>query len=193
MDNGAESYRQFLDGDDKGIVEIVKNYKDGLILYLNGYVNNLYIAEELTEDAFFRLITKKPNYSGKSSFKSWLYAIGRNIAVDYIRRNSKQLGTPIEDMANYLIEESNLEKSYIQDERKIEVHKALSSLNRDYKNILWLVYFEGFSNREAAEILRKNDRQIKNLLYRAKQALKSKLEKEGFIYEELRRNGKIPV
>lgn len=185
MDNGAGSYRRFLAGDDKGIIEIVNDYKDGLILYLNGYVNNLYIAEELTEDTFFKLITKKPKYSGKSTFKSWLYAIGRNTAVDYIRHRSGQPDTPIEDMDIYLCEEKNLEKSYIRDERKIEVHKALSSLNRDYKNILWLVYFEDFSNKEAAVILRKNDRQIKNLLYRAKQALKTKLEKEGFIYEEL--------
>ena len=82
MDNGASSYRRFLDGDDNGITEIVENYKDGLILYLNGYVNNIFIAEELTEDTFFRLVIKKPKYSGKSTFKSWLYAIGRNVAVD---------------------------------------------------------------------------------------------------------------
>lgn len=119
MDNGASSYRRFLNGDDEGIVEIVNDYKDGLILYLNGYVNNLYIAEELTEDTFFKLITKKPKYSGKSTFKSWLYAIGRNTAVDYIRHHSKQLDTPIEDMANYLSEEQNLEKFYIRDEREI--------------------------------------------------------------------------
>lgn len=119
MDNGASSYRRFLNGDDEGIVEIVNDYKDGLILYLNGYVNNLYIAEELTEDTFFKLITKKPKYSGKSTFKSWLYAIGRNTAVDYIRHHSKQLDTPIEDMANYLSEEQNLEKSYIRGEREI--------------------------------------------------------------------------
>lgn len=53
MDNGASSYRRFLDGDDKGIAEIVGDYKDGLILYLNCYVNNIFIAEELTEDTFF--------------------------------------------------------------------------------------------------------------------------------------------
>ena len=46
MDNGASSYRRFLDGDDKGIAEIVRDYKDGLILYLNGYVNNIFVAEE---------------------------------------------------------------------------------------------------------------------------------------------------
>ena len=126
MDNGASSYLRFLDGDDKGLVEIVGDYKDGLILYLNGYVNNIFIAEELTEDTFFRLITKKPKYSGKSTFKSWLYAIGRNVAVDYIRHNSKILNTPIEDLENYLSEEKSLERSYIKEERKLVVHKALS-------------------------------------------------------------------
>ena len=184
MDNGASSYRRFLDGDDKGIAEIVGDYKDGLILYLNGYVNNIFIAEELTEDTFFRLITQKPKYSGKSTFKSWLYAIGRNVAVDFIRHNSKIRNTPIEDMDNYLSEELSLEQSYIKEERKIIVHKALSELAVDYRTILWLVFFEGFTNKEAAIVLKKNDRQIKNLLYRAKQSLKSELEKEGLIYEE---------
>ena len=185
MDNGASSYRRFLDGDDKGIAEIVGDYKDGLILYLNCYVNNIFIAEELTEDTFFRLITKRPRYSGKSTFKSWLYAIGRNVAVDFIRHNSKLLNTPIEDMENYLSEELSLEQSYIKEGRKIIVHKALSELATDYRTILWLVFFEGFSSKEAATALKKSDRQIKNLLYRAKQSLKSKLEKEGFVYEEL--------
>ena len=102
MDNGASSYRRFLAGDDKGIVEIVDEYKDGLIIYLNGYVANVFVAEELAEDTFFRLITKKPKFSGKSTFKSWLYAIGRNVAVDFIRHNSKIIDTPIEKMENYL-------------------------------------------------------------------------------------------
>ena len=185
MDNGASSYRRFLDGDDAGIVEIVRDYKDGLILYLNGYVGNIFIAEELAEDTFFRLITKKPRYWGKSTFRSWLYAIGRNVAVDYIRHNSKMIHTPIEDMENYLSEEQSLEQSYIKEERKIMVHKALSELATDYKAVLWLVFFEGFSNKEAAVALKKNDRQMKNILYRAKQSLKSKLEMEGFDYEKL--------
>ncbi len=184
MDNGASSYRRFLDGDDNGIADIVGDYKDGLILYLNGYVNNILIAEELAEDTFFRLITRKPTFSGKSTFKSWLYAIGRNVAVDYVRRNSKICQTPIEDMENYLTEAQTLEESYIQEESKRLIHKALTGLPADYRNALWLVFFEGFSSKEAAMILKKNDRQMKNLLYRAKQTLRLKLERDGFIYEE---------
>ncbi len=185
MDNGASSYRRFLDGDDKGIAEIVGDYKDGLILYLNGYVGNIFIAEELTEDTFFRLITKKPRYSGKSTFKSWLYAIGRNVTVDFIRRHSKLLHASIEDMENNLSEKESLEHSYIKEESKMRIHRALSELPTDYRIVLWLVFFEGFSNKEAAIAMKKSDRQIKNLLYRAKQSLKSKLEKEDYVYEEL--------
>ena len=70
MDNGASSYRRFLDGDDQGIAEIVGEYKDGLILYIQHYVGNIFVAEELAEDTFFRLMTKKPKFAGKSSFKS---------------------------------------------------------------------------------------------------------------------------
>ena len=185
MDNGASSYRRYLDGDDKGLSEIVGDYKDGLILYLNQFVNNFCVAEELTEDTFFRLITKKPKFSGKSSFKSWLFAIGRNIAVDYIRHNSKIMNTPIEDMDNCISDGKNLEQAYITEESKRTLHSALAKLPPDYRRVLWLVYFEDFSNREVAVAMKKNDRQIKNLLYRAKKSLKAELDKEGFIYENL--------
>ena len=185
MDNGASSYRRYLDGDDNGLSEIVGEYKDGLILYINQFVNNFCVAEELTEDTFFRLITKKPKFSGKSSFRSWLFAIGRNIAVDYIRHNSKLMNTPIEQMDNYISDGKILEQAYITEESKRALHSALAKLIPDYRRVLWLVYFEDFSNREAAAAMKKSGRQIKNLLYRAKISLKAELEKEGFIYENL--------
>ena len=97
MDNGASSYRRFLDGDDKGLAEIVKDYRDGLILYLNGIVNNIALAEELMEETFFKIITKKPRFIAKYSFKTWLYTIGRNVAIDYLRHKAKQLYTSFYD------------------------------------------------------------------------------------------------
>ena len=185
MDNGASSYRRYLDGDDNGLSEIVGAYKDGLILFLNQFVNNFCVAEELTEDTFFRLITKRPKFSGKSSFKSWLYAIGRNVDIDHIRHNSKLSDTPIEELDNYISDGKSLEQAYITEESKRALHIALSKLAPNYRRVLWLAYFEDFSNREVAAIMKKNDRQIKNLLYRAKQSLKAELEKEGFVYENI--------
>ena len=185
MDNGASSYRRFLDGDDKGLAEIIRNYSDGLILYLNGIVNNISVAEELMEDTFYKIITKKPKFNAKYSFKTWLYTIGRNVAIDYLRHNSKILDTSFDDLESYIEDKYNLERLYIIEERKIIVHRALGTLNAEYRQILWLLYFDGLSNAEAAIVMKKNARQMKNLVYRAKSALKSELDKEGFIYEEL--------
>ena len=173
------------DGDDSGIVDIIKEYKDGLILYLNGFTGNIHTAEELMEDTFVKLITKTPKFSGKCSFKTWLYTIGRNVAIDSLRRRSKIFETSIDEYADLSGEEEGLEQAYIREERKITVHRALRKLKPEYQQVLYLIYFEGFDNAGAAAVMKKSKRQIENLVYRAKMSLKSELDKEGFIYEKL--------
>lgn len=185
MDNGVSSYRRFLDGDDEGIVEIIKDYKDGLTLYLNGYVNNIFIAEELMEETFFKIVVKKPKFNGNHSFKTWLYTIGRNVTIDFLRHNDKISDKPIDDFENYLYEEESFEKAYLREERKITLHKALRKLKVEYRQVLYLLYFEGFNNTEVATTMKKSKHQIENLVYRARLSLKSELDKEGFVYEEL--------
>ena len=185
MDNGASSYRRFLDGDDTGIVEIIRDYKDGLILYLNGITGNIHTAEELMEDTFVKLVTKKPRFSGKSSFKTWLYAIGRNRAVDHKTREKQISQIPLEESEELLKDKRLLEENYIWETEKIMVHQALEKLKPEYRQILYLKYFEDFSNEQAAKIMRKSKHQIENLVYRARLSLKAELEKEGFVYEKL--------
>ncbi|SEK29423.1 hypothetical protein SAMN02910353_00389 [Ruminococcus sp. YRD2003] len=55
MDNGASSYRRFLAGDREGLAEIVREYSDGLILYINSFVKNICVSEELMEDVFVEI------------------------------------------------------------------------------------------------------------------------------------------
>lgn len=185
MDNGYASWCRYLDGDDSGIVSLVEEYKDGLILYLCGVCGNITTAEELMIDTFAKLAIKKPAFKGRSSFKTWLYAIAHNVAVDHIRRESRIRAVPESECSEMESDGESLFSSYIKEERRIIVHQAMQRLNPDYRQVLWLVYFEGLSNGDAALIMKKSHRQIENLLYRAKGALKSELEKEGFVYEEL--------
>lgn len=61
MDNGTINYRRFYEcGDESGLAEIIIEYRDGLIFYLNSIVGNISTAEELAEDTFVLLGTKSP-------------------------------------------------------------------------------------------------------------------------------------
>lgn len=181
MDNGTESYDRYLDGDDGGLAEIIRDYKDGLILYLNGFTQNIHIAEELMEETFVKLAIKKPRFLHKSSFKTWLYAMGRNLALDYLRKN-RVIFEPDTKLSE---EQEDFEISYLREERRIIIHKAMKSLKPEYCQVLYLIFFEGFDNGQAARVMKKSKRQIENLIYRAKISLKSELKREGFVYEEL--------
>lgn len=185
MDIGASSYRRFLDGDDEAFVEIIKHYKDSLILYINSFTHDFDTAEDLMEDTFVKIITRKPSYRPSASFKTWLFAIARNTALDWRRKQSTYKTLAIDDVACDLVAADNLEQQFLCNERQLQLYQALRRIHSDYAQVLYLIFFEGFQNSQVAVIMKKSNRQVENLLYRAKRALKSELEKEGFVYEGL--------
>lgn len=184
MDNGEWSYQRFLEGDESGLVQIIRDYRDGLMLYLNGFVSDLTIAEDLTEDTFLKLVLKKPRFLARSSFKTWLYTIGRNLAMDHLKRNRKT-EIPLESCPEITDGENDLEFGYILQEDKRIIHRVMKTLKQEYRQVLWLIYFEGFSCSEAGKIMGKSAHNTETLVYRARHALKSKLIEEGFEYEDL--------
>ena len=184
MSNGESSYRRFLAGEKDAIVEIVSEYSHGLILFLNSITKSTYMSEEIAEDTFCKLLIEKPEYKGKSSFKTWLYTIARNLALRSLKHRNRFVDSSVDEMQE-LSDEEDTEKDYLKSEQKRQLHKALGKINAEYSQVLYLTYFEGFSNSEAATIMKKSNKQIENLIYRAKAALKKDLEREGFVYEKL--------
>ena len=61
----------------------------------------------------------------------------------------------------------------------------MRKLKSEYRQILWLIYFEDLSNKEAAKIMKKSVSNIETLVSRARKSLKLQLEMEGFHYEKL--------
>ena len=180
--DGESSYRRFLDGDDSGIIPIIRDYKDGLVIYINSFTLNTAISEELMEEVFVKLVIKKPSFRGESSFKTWLYSVARNTALDYLRDAKNHEVLSLDE--SYAIECSeDIEREYLRSEQRIMLKKAMERLKSEYYQVLCLVYFENFKNREVAKIMKKSRRQIENLIYRAKGALRKELEKEGCYYE----------
>lgn len=182
MDTGEKNYRLFLDGDEGALVRLIDEYKDGLMLYINGIVSDWAAAEDLTEDTFLKLVLKKPRFSAQSAFKTWLYAIGRNLALDHLRRN-KNATVSQEELTHQLADGTDLEREYIQRHHLQSVHDAMKKLKPEYRQVLWLIYFEGFRCADAAKIMKKSTHNIESLVSRARSALKNQLMKEGFEYE----------
>lgn len=178
MDQGAEYYRRFREGDDEGLVEIIDLYKDSLSAYLNSVTGDIGLAEEAMEDTFVKLAVRRPHFSGRCSFKTWLYAIGRHTAVDALRRCARHPQTSLEAMPEPADEEADLLERVLHEERKIALHRGLSSLHPDYRQILYLSYFEEMNNAELAQVLGLSKRQVENRLSRARAALRKQLEKE---------------
>lgn len=184
MDHGAEYYRRYLSGDDDGLHALVVSYRDGLMLYLNGFTRDIHAAEDLTEDVFVKLAVEKPRFHGKSSFRTWLYAIARNLAVDTLRRERRFRSVPLET-AEITADERGLERTVLQKERNIRLHQAMRSLKPAHRQVLYLSYFAEFDNAETAKIMHRTKRQIENLLYAAKKALRRELERKGYHDENL--------
>lgn len=182
MDNGASSYRRFLDGDQSGFDELIINYRDSLIYFINGFLNNLDESEDVAEEAFMELIVHPHRYSFRSSFKTYLFTVARNKAVDRVRKEKKLSPAQIDDME--LEDFLRLEHSILKDENAQMLRTAMEKINPEYAAILRLLYFEDMTSEQVGKILKKNKRQIANLTYRAKNSLRRTMEEEGFSYEE---------
>ncbi|MBE5960740.1 MAG: RNA polymerase sigma factor [Lachnospiraceae bacterium] len=179
--NDNEYYARFLDGDKDAFEYLVLSYKDKLIYFLNRYVHNITIAEDLAQDAFVEVYVHKERFHFKGSFKTYLYTIGRNKAVDYIRKNERMLF--VADYPEDAEEESMLE-NLIKEEQKRHLHGAIKQLKNDYQAAISLIDIEGMSYAEAAKILKKTDGQMKVLIHRARKSLGKILEKEGCLDEK---------
>lgn len=187
MDSGSLNYERFLKGEKEGLVEIIREYKDGLIFYLNSVVKDVSVSEELAEETFVRLAVKRPKDKKIACFKTLLYTVGRNIAIDYYRKNKKKIEKErsIEEVGEVQSEVEDPLVQYIKNEEKMLLHRAVRQLKIEYRMVLWLIYFEGLSHKEVAEVMKRSVHAVETLVYRARLKLKEELEKEGYVYEGL--------
>jgi len=176
MDNGESSYRRYLSGDESAFHDIVKEYFDPLVWFLHRYVRDMATAEDLALDAFAQLVADKRRYNFSVSLKTYLFMLGRSRALDYLRHQRKIPMLPLTDAE----EEAgpDPEDLLLADERKRALHAAIGRLHPEVRLAVHLVYFEDLTPAEAARVLRKTRKQVYNLLYRGKTALRAMLGEE---------------
>lgn len=167
-------------GDQDALRCLLERHREGLTLFLFGFVRNAEDAEELMLDAFAEVAAGPTIFSGKSSFKTWLFSIGKHLALKRLRRERREI--PLEELpsqADEVLPETRL----LQEERKRALYLALERISPEYREVLLLQYMEEMTPAEIAQVTGKRVKQIYNFTERGKNALRVELERMGFEHE----------
>lgn len=176
MQKDEDLYRQYLSGDETGLDSLMQRYGNSLTLYINGYLHDLHEAEDLMIEVFAYVFTKKPHIRD-GGLKAYLYKAARHMALRHKSRLHRVFC--LEDLSEEPEEKILVEEVIRTKERNRILHLCMSELNQAYREVLYLVYFEDMSYRQAAEVMNKSIKQITNLVYREKESLRKLLEREG--------------
>ena len=180
-DNGVSSYRRFLQGDNRALEALIQTYGDPLLRYIFCYVKDCAAAEDIMEESFAALIVRRKRFDHDGALKAYLYWIARNKSFDYLRVR-KRCDCSLTGL-EYLFAEESAEGRVLARERDRRVYELLLTLREDYRAVLYLTYYGGLSVEEVGRAMKKNRKQVYNLLARAKANLKEKLIKDGIGYE----------
>ena len=172
-------YRIYLsEGSEDALRELLLRHRESLTLFLFGYLRNMEDAEDLMLDAFAAAAARASAYLGRSSFRTWLFGIGRHLAMRELRRRRAP------DQPEQPDSGGSPELELMRSEGNRQLYAALDRLNPEYRQALYLLYFEDMRAEEAAQVMGKSKKQIYNLTERGKKALRAELERTGFDYAQ---------
>ncbi|MBR5418100.1 MAG: sigma-70 family RNA polymerase sigma factor [Clostridiales bacterium] len=178
----GQLYIRFLsDGDMEALGALFEKYKDTLILFIYGIVGNSEDAEELMMDTFAVLASGTARYTEKkeASFKTWLFAVAKNQARHFLRKKSRYPVAEVDVDRDLKDVEEQPESVLIEDESKVELYNALEEINPEYRQVLYLMYFEDLKPEQISRVIKKTVKQTYNLAARGKTALRKVLERMG--------------
>ena len=129
------------------------------------------LAEEITQEAFFKAFRRIGSFRGDCRISSWLCRIAKNCYLDHVRREQKRIHEAGETQSGESPEALLVRKETAQD-----VHKALHRLREPYKEVFWLKTFGELSCREIGELFGKSESWGRVTYYRAKMMIREEME-----------------
>lgn len=141
-------------------------------------------AEDIVQDAFLKLWKNPAAWDGARGvkFTTWFYRVVTNQALDALRRKKPTQGGEILD---YIRDDApdQLAGMVERDEQAV-LENAVQALPERQKTALNLCFYEGLSNKDAADIMGVGVKALESLLMRAKAGVKEQLIREGFLPKE---------
>ena len=121
-------------------------------------------------------------YIRDGGFKAYLYKTARNMALRH--KSKRKCLFRLDELTDESDGQLLVEEVIRTEERNRILHFCMGEMNPDYREVLYLTYFEGMSYAQAAEVTGKTVKQITNMVYRGKESLRRLLEREGITNAE---------
>ena len=169
-------------GNHRAYADLMDTYREPLYLLLLRMTHNTTMASDLTVDTFSKAFCQLHRYAPTGSFSSWLFSIGVNTYIDYLRRrrmdtvslNSMQRNGDGE-FIEYQIpsNQPNPEESMMRNERNNALREVVQALKQPYRQIVEMRYYDELSYEQIAEQLDIPIGTVKIRLLRAKNLMQA--------------------
>ena len=148
--------KQYVQGNEACLEMLITRHKDRIFTTIILIVKDSYIAEDLFQETFIKIIKnlKKGKYNEEGKFLPWAVRIARNMAIDYFRKKKRMptvTGSDGEDVFRKLkINNDNVEEQMIRTERENVVREAINRLPAEQRQVLILRHYGDLSFKEIA-------------------------------------------
>jgi RNA polymerase sigma-70 factor (ECF subfamily) len=169
MNNEADSFlvRDYLAGDDEAFKKLLDKYLKSIYGFIYYLTKDSVQVEDLAQETFVKVWKNLSKFNQEKSFKTWLFAIAKNTALDFLKKKKTTNFSFFEDEAGNGGLENVAEDAIWPDEILVrkdaarEMERALELIPEKYRVILTLHYQEDFTLREISEILERPYNTIK--------------------------------
>lgn len=151
--------------------ELYQTYYRQVYLYLLDMCKDQDLAEEITQETFFKVLKKFDTFEGQCSIGTWMIQIAKNTFYNHCKKKKYE---NVEDWEN-LPAKDNPEKRAMDRDTAREIHLILHTLEEPYKEVFWMRAFGELSFKEIGAIHGKTENWARVTYYRAKQRIKEAL------------------
>jgi RNA polymerase sigma-70 factor (ECF subfamily) len=160
---------------------LIEQYQHRLLRYLTYLSGNRELAEDLFQETWIRVLERGHQYDGRHEFSTWLYAVARNLTLDYLRKKRPlSLDGLMEDEEHAPLEPADTRpmawEVMQQQEQAERVNAALVGIPVEYRETVMLRFQEGLALDEIATVTGAPLGTVKSRLYRGLNMLMSRLK-----------------
>jgi RNA polymerase sigma-70 factor (ECF subfamily) len=161
------------------IQEVYEQYFTIVYRYLLSLSHNTHIAEELTQETFFKALKKVDDFRGDCDLRVWLCQISRNTYYDYLKKNKKyapELQEETEDTFS-----KDLLQNFSDKDTAFQVHKVLHRLSEPYKEVFSLRVFGELSFATISSLFGRSESWARVTYHRACKKIREELNHEDYL------------